>query len=136
MGLEPIEVELNDFAKLELLRDEDERLAQELADVEREIRGQKLSQIRQDYLASLSQYYAANPVHSLDPARLQELDGRRAMIHSTLEAVRAQRQQFESSLGTPERQHGSARRGPSAGVPGSKSTGFDSFENFRQSRGQ
>ena len=60
MGLEPItSVELTDFQRLEILRDEEERLAEELTEVERQIRELLLTAARQQYLTSLSPYYTA-----------------------------------------------------------------------------
>ncbi len=130
MGLEPITVELNDYLKLELIRDEDERLSEELAQVEKDIRDVMLEEARYQYLASLSQYYSARPEGAADPARLQELNSRRELIAATLETIGAHRGQLEAALGSPE------RKPPARGSrSGSKSSGFDSFDNFRQSRG-
>jgi len=133
MGLEPITVELSDFSRLELLRDEDDSLTEELAAVEKEIRDQMLEAERGKYLLSLSQYY--NDRQTGDASKLQELESRRQLIHATLEVVRSERQKYEEALGSPERKRGGARKARSAGAHGTKSTGFDSFENFRQSRG-
>ena len=133
MGLEPITVELTDFSRLELLRDEDERLTEELSEIEKQMRDLMLEQERLQYLLSLSQYY--NDREAVDASKLQELETRRQLVHATLEVVQSQRQQYEEALGAPETKRGGARRARSAGAHGTKSTGFDSFENFRQSRG-
>ena len=130
MGLEPITVELTDFLKLELLRDEDESLSEELGQVEREIRDLMLQDARFNYLASLSQYYGARTEGAPDAAKLQELNSKRELVSATLETVRGHRAQLEAALGSPERR--SEAKAPRSG---SKSSGFDSFENFRQSRG-
>jgi hypothetical protein len=130
MGLEPITVELNDFLKLELVRDEDERLSDELAQAEKDIRDVMLEDARYQYLASLSPYYASRSEGAIDPAKLQELNSKRELVAATLEIVRGHRAQLEASLGAPERKP--AARGAKSG---SKSSGFDSFDNFRQARG-
>ncbi len=133
MGLEPINVELTDFGRLELLRDEDETLTEELAAIEKEMRDVMFEQARVAYLQSLSQYYAER--QASDSAKLQELEGRRQLVYATLEVVHSQRQQYEEALGSPDTQRSGPGKTRSAGAHGSKSTGFDSFENFRQTRG-
>jgi hypothetical protein len=134
MGLEPISVELTDFAKLELLRDEEERLTEELAEVERSIRAAMIDRTRREFLMSLSPYYAAQAQEGPDVAKLKELDSRRQLVYGALTVVSTQKQQLEEALGAPEKGTG-ARRSPRAKPPGSKSSSFDSFEDYRQSRG-
>ena len=119
MGLEPISVELTDFAKLELLRDEEERLSEELAEVERAIRAALLDTTRREFLKSLSPYYAAQAQEGADPAKMQELDSRRQLVYATLSTVTAHRTQYEEALGSPEKGTG-ARKSPRAKPPGSR----------------
>jgi hypothetical protein len=136
MGLEPISVELTDFNKLELLREEEERLTAELADVERDIREALLQAARRDYLMSLSPYYAAKAQEGADASKLKELQSRRQLIHGAVEVVSAQRQQYEGALGAPVSGAGKRKAlRQQKNTPGSKSSSFDSFEDFRQSRG-
>lgn len=134
MGLEPISVELTDFNKLELLRDEVESLTEKLAEAEKSIRDAMLAAARREFLMSLSPYYASVPAGDVDVARLQELHAQRQLVGSALEVVEAQYQQFEQALGgapqgaeTPGRR---SDRPKSAG--GARSS---SFEDFRQTRG-
>ena len=66
MGLEPINVELTDFNKLELLRDEEESLGEKLAEVEKSIRDAMLAAARREFLMSLSPYYASVAAGEVD----------------------------------------------------------------------
>jgi hypothetical protein len=104
MGLEPIGVELTDFNKLELLRDEEERLSEELAGLEKSIRAAQTAVAEREYLASLSPYYSQASAEEAAAPRLPEMNSQRELVAGALEA-------------------------------GSKSSNFESFEQFRQSRG-
>jgi hypothetical protein len=137
MGLEPIRVELSDYLKVELLREEEERLAGELGEVEKNIRECLIAGLERDFLKSLSPYYSRLAQEGGEDAhKVAELESRRALVHGTLEVVRGQRQQFEETLGVPaagRAGHAPARRAAQA-VPGGKRSRFDSFEQFRQTQ--
>ena len=138
MGLEPIRAELTDFAKLELLRDEEERLGGELGDIEKRIRELRLAATEREFLASLSPYYARAAAEPAEGPTAEELEGRRALVFQALEVVRAQYQQYEETLGAPaagKGARGSARRS-AAGQAGGKRSRFDSFDDFRQKQDQ
>jgi len=135
MGLEPIRVELNDFAKLELLREEEERLGGELADVERQIREISLAAVRREYLMSLSAYYATQEAQGAGPDAAAQLETRRALIAQALETVSAQRKQYEDALGAPAAGRGSRGARRAAGASGAaKRSRFDSFDDFKQNQ--
>ncbi len=134
MGLEPISVELTDFNKLELLRDEAESLAEKLAEVEKSVRDAMLDAARREFLMSLSPYYASVPAGEVDVAKLQELESQRQLIGSALEVVEAQYQQFEQALGAaPQGEKKPGRR--SARPKGAGGARSSSFDDFRQTRG-
>ncbi len=137
MGLEPINVELTDFNKLELLRDEEESLTEKLAEVEKSIRDGMLAAARREFLMSLSPYYASVAAGEVDVAKLRELESQRQLIGSALEVVKAQYEQFEQALGAADQgAKRPGRRSPRPkGAAGARSSSFDSFENFRQTRG-
>jgi hypothetical protein len=134
MGLEPIRVELTDFNKLELLREEEERLGEEIAGLERQIRDGMLASARQEFLMSLSPYYAAQGGAQVDASQLKELESRRQMTSKALEAVTGLREKLEQALGAAP---AAGRKGTGAAKTrtGSRSSGFESFEDFRQARG-
>jgi hypothetical protein len=134
MGLEPISVELTDFNKLELLREEEERLGEELAEVEKSIRDIMLAAEKRAFLMSLASYYAKlKDGAAEDAAKLQELDSRRQLVHAALQVVRSHVAQTEQSLGASAPSGASkAARAPRGS---SRSSGFESFDDFRQSRG-
>jgi len=128
MATEPIRVELTDFAKLELLRAEEERLGAELGDLEKQIRERRLAAAEREYLKSLSAYYARTapaPEASAGPTP-EQLEAQRALVSQTLEVVSARRQQYEEALGGPAAAKGGrapARRaaGSAAGPAGKRS---------------
>ena len=134
MGLEPIRVELSDFQKLGLLRDEEERLSEELAEVEKTIREQLLAAAGQQYLNTLASYYASREggAAGADAAQVPELEARRQLIHQALEVVRVQREGLEGALGEEAKR---ASRQPRSQGPASKSSNFESFDDFRKTRG-
>jgi len=135
MALDPISVELTDFQKLEILREEEERLAEELADVEQQLRDRLLTAARRQYLMSLSPYYAAATGEEPGPAP-GELEARREMVGATLATVETQRQQYETALGVPAARAGrpAARRGGAASSGTARKGRFENFEDFRQSQ--
>lgn len=138
MGLEPIRVELTDFLKLELLRDEEERLTTELAGVEKQIREWLIVAAERGYLLSLSQYYAHTPEQDAAGA-VAQLEARRALVADALEAVRANHKQLEETLGSAAQgraPRSAAARRPAAPGPAGKRSRFDSFEDFRQTQDQ
>jgi hypothetical protein len=135
MGLGPISVELTDFNRLELLRDEEERLTEELAAVEKAIRDAMLDGARREFLMSLSPYYASQAQEGVDAGKLREMEARRQLIGSTLDVIRAQREAFEQGLGAGEVERGAARRAARRAAPGARSSSFESFEDYRQARG-
>lgn len=129
--LEPIRAELTEFQKLELLRDEESRLREELSAVEKGIRDRLLAGAERQYLTTLSPYYAEREMTGADPAEIESLEKRRALIHGALGVVSVQRAQYEESLGTgPERREG--RRQPDGGA---KRGRFESFDEFRSQQG-
>jgi hypothetical protein len=133
MALEPIRVELTDFQKLEILREEEEHLAEEFAEVERQLREALLSAARQQYLTAFGTYYRAAGAGGEKSGSPAELESRRALVGQTLEAVTAQRQQYETALGVSAK----SGRGRRAGPPGAAATRkgrFDTFEDFRQNQ--
>ncbi len=138
MGLEPIRVELTDFLKLELLREEEERLSGELGEIEKKIRECLIAKAERDYLKSISPYYASQAAPAGEAPDAGGLEGQRTLVHQTLETVRGQRQQYEEALGVSaaaRATHGPARRA-AASTMGGKRSRFDSFEDFRQSQDQ
>ncbi|HOX07922.1 MAG TPA: hypothetical protein PK280_16100 [Planctomycetota bacterium] len=139
MGLEPIRVELTDFLKVELLRDEEERLAEELGAIEKQVRELLITAAERDYLRTLSPYYADRGPVGADAGRIGQLEGQRALVYQALETVRAQKAQFENALGVPAAGHGGrggARRAGAAQTSGGKRSRFDSFEDFKQNQDQ
>jgi hypothetical protein len=137
VGLEPIRVELTDFLKLELLRDEEESLAEELTAVEKQIRELWIKALEREYLKSLAPYYAQRSAEGDEGGRAEQLEHQRALIHQALEIVRAQHAQFEETLGASAAgpgARGPARRG--AQTAGGKRSRFDSFDDFRQKQDQ
>ena len=132
MGLDPISVELTDFNKLEVLRDEEERLSEELAEIVKQIRSRMLATAEAEFLIGLSPYYAAKK-EELAGNDVSELNARRELVSSTIETVSAQRQALEKALEgqTP----GGAAPKSARTVSGSKSSSFQSFEDFRTNRG-
>ncbi len=134
MGLEPISVELTDFNKLELLREEAERLGEELAEVEKSIRDIMLAAEKRAFLISLASYYGKLKEGAAeDAAKLQELDSRRQLTHAALQVVKSHAAQTEQNLGASAPP--GATKAARAPRGSSRSSGFESFDDFRQSRG-
>lgn len=136
MGLEPIRAELNDFAKLEILREEEEALSGELAAVEHQIREKLLAVERARYLASLAPYYAARAGQAGAAPDVGQLEATRAQLSQAVEVVRAQRQRLEEALGHPAPGKGGRARRPAAQSAAATRRGgrFDTFEDFRQNQ--
>jgi len=140
MSPEPIRVELTDFAKLGLLREEEERLGAELGDLERRIRERQLAAAEREFLKSLSAYYSRTAPEASAGPTPEQMEAQRALVFQALEVVRAQRQQYEEALSAPAADKGArspARRsaGSAAGAAGKRSR-FDSFDDFRQRQDQ
>jgi hypothetical protein len=133
MGLDPISVELSDFNRLEVLREEEARLCEELVEIEKQMRGRMLARAEAEFLMQLSPYYATKQeeVASND---VSELEARRQLINSAIEAVKAQREAFEQALAGQTPGGGAAPKSAKT-VSGSKSSSFQSFEDFRENRG-
>lgn len=116
MSDEPIQVELGPFDKLEILREEREKLAQHRLAVERSIREVKFEIERQKLLQSLAAYY-----RTLQPpegaARLKQLEELRASVIQAMQAV-------DQAFADVEKQAGKAGGG---GQPG----GLESFRRKR-----
>ena len=111
MPPEPIEINLNSFERLAILRQEMQNLEKELEKAEGGLRICLESQARREYLSSLSAYFSKRgDAEAGDP---DELARRREEIYQALEAVRAQIPVLESEIA-----RGGAR--PSARAAGLK----------------
>jgi hypothetical protein len=137
MGLEPIRVEMTDFNRMELLREEEDRLFEELSGIEKSIRDVHLLRARQEYLVSLAPaYYSGQPKPADAGPDLGKLEKQREVVFAALEVVRTQREKFESLLGgAADTGGGPGRQARPKGAAGSRSSSFQSFEDFRQGKG-
>ncbi|MHC4915711.1 MAG: hypothetical protein ACYTGB_09480 [Planctomycetota bacterium] len=134
MGLEPISVQLSDFNKLELLREENERLGEELAEVEKGIRDVMLAAHKRQFLMSLAPYYASLKEEAAgEAAKVKEFESRRELIHAASQVVKVQLDQLEATVGAGA--PGGQPRAARAPRGSARSSGFESFDDFRQSRG-
>ena len=96
MGREKVEVRLTAFERLELVRSELAKKKQEASEVERKIRDILLRQENLNYLRQLSSYYATQPV-SEDVKLVPQLESRRALLYSAIDALQAALPQLEAA---------------------------------------
>ena len=97
MGREKIEVRLTPFEKLELVRSELAKKKQEMIDVERKIRDILARQENLDYLKQLSAYYATQPAPE-EVRLVPQLESKRVLIYSTIDALAAVLPQLEAAV--------------------------------------
>ena len=96
MGREKIEVRLTAFEKLELVRSELAKKKQELIEVDRKIRDILARQENLDYLKQLSAYYATQPAPE-EIGLVPQLESKRALIYSTIDALAAVLPELEAA---------------------------------------
>jgi hypothetical protein len=119
MSLQPIQVALGPYEKLEILREEKENLDKHLKAVERSIRDILREVERQKYLQSIAKYYRSLQQPE-GVARLKQLEELRASIVEAAQAV-------ERTYAEVERSAGSAGGAQAPRRP-------QSFEDFRKNR--
>ena len=98
MSLEPIEVNLNAFERLSILRRELQHLERECEEVEGRLRSSLEAEARRSYLASLSPYFRTREESAQEESDPAELSRRREAVHQALEAVRRQIPVLEAEI--------------------------------------
>ncbi len=141
MGLEPIQVNLSIFEKLEILRQEIDLREEELKEAEKSIR-QILHEIeRQKYLQTVHPLFQHLPPPA-EAANLPQLHSNREALHQALLAMKASMQAIEAETGgRPQKPPADdlrtlqqQRPGTGAGGAASRKPKFDSFDDFRNQR--
>ncbi len=136
-ALEPIQVRLSPFEKLQILRAEFEAKTEELQRHEALIRAQLYKLETQRYLESLDPFYAANPPADLPTkAEMDALSAQRQALANVVKTIEANLPAVvEATKNSPAEtgQPAAAASGPAAGP--ARKIKFDSFDDFRKSGG-
>ena len=136
MSPEKIQVQLGPYDQLEILREEQKLLAEQLAKVERSIRDILLVVERQKYLQSLSAHYRMlqqpEGVH-----RIEQLEQLRGSIQGAITAIDQEFSKVDGSAGGAAPQKGQLsqlRQEGAARQQRPRPKGVQGFEDFKRKR--
>ncbi len=126
MGLDPISVSLTKFQQLEILRQEEEDRAKEMAEVEKRIRNILWEMERLKYLQRVHPHYmSVKPPE--EASALADLEKYRQSLGGALAAIKIAIQALEKELGP-------GVAAPPPGGSGQARRKYNSFEEFRRNR--